>query len=317
MKLENRLSIYRTNLLYLLLAIVFLGLGSITQNLNFYFGILVTEILIIAIPSIYFVKRQGGSIKKTFRLNRLGFKNIILIFLITILSYPIASFFQALFITVLDIFIELKPNPLPEIIAQIPFLWSVVFIAIIPGICEEIMFRGPVLRAYEKIGVKKAIIISGILFGMFHFTLINFIGPAILGIIFGMMVYKTNSIYSSMIAHSLNNSIALVLSHFLLENIDNLPSQEMDLNTNISETIMSFLVLGLFIFALIKLVKVLLKKLSSNAIENLYSKEEIENEQYSIGDSYLNRENISFFTFSPILIVLIMFFIFNFIFILK
>ena len=59
--------------------------------------------------------------------------------------------------------------------------------------------------------MKKAIIITGLLFGLFHFDVQNFLGPAFLGILFAYMVYKTNSIYTTMIAHAINNMIALTL----------------------------------------------------------------------------------------------------------
>lgn len=316
MERQNKLSIYETNALYLALAIIFISIGGFAQNTNLFFGILITELLIIAIPSMWFVKRRGLSLKKTLRLNRIGFKNIILILIITILTYPVAAFFQAIFISILGIFVPLNPDPLPEIVSQIPFLWSIFFVAIVPGICEEIMFRGTILRAYEKLGIKKAIIISAVLFGLFHFTLINFIGPAVLGIVFGIMVYRTNSIYSSMIAHTLNNSIALTINHFIMKNIqaiNDISVQESDLNPSVVETIMGFLIIGVFILILIRIVKVLLNKLTSPSIGHL---DQVERQDSPIGD-YVLQEHISLSSYAPLLIVTIMFFIFNFVFILR
>lgn len=311
MKIERELSIYKANILYLLLALVFLVLGGAAQSLNLFFGILVTELLIIAIPSIYFVKRSGLSIKKSFRLNKLGPKNIVLIFLITVLTYPIAVFFQGIFVTLLDSIVTLKPNTLPEELFKLPFLWSVFFVAIVPGVCEEIMFRGTMLRAYEKIGIKKAILISAVLFGMFHFALINFVGPIILGIVFGIMVYKTNSIYSSMIAHSLNNFIALVLNYFFMgsmDNIDEIASQEVEVG--VLQTLITFAILGIFIFLLIKIVKSLLNRLEPSAIDYM-DIDDIETEYSHIEE----RENLDLLSYMPLAIVSVMFFIFNYIFI--
>lgn len=304
MRIEDELSIYKANLLYFILAIVFLFIGGSAQYLNLFFGILVTEVLIIALPSIWFIRKRDLSFRKTFRLNKIGFKNIALVFFITILTYPIAVFFQTIFVSILGSFIPLNPNALPEEISQISFLWSVFFVAIVPGVCEEIMFRGTMLRAYEKLGIKKAIIITAVLFGMFHFSLINFIGPVILGIVFGIMVYKTNSIYSSMIGHALNNSVALVLNHFMMKNMDtinDMAGQETDVDT--LQTIISFAIIGMFIIILIKIVKVLLSKLTPSNVEY----------QEEIGTEYEHNTNI--FSYTPIIMVTIMFFIFNFIFI--
>lgn len=308
MKIERELSIYKANLLYLLLALVFLVLGGAAQSLDLFFGILVTEVLIIAIPSVYFVKRNALSLRKSFRLNRLGFKNIVLIVLITVLTYPIAVFFQAIFVTLLDSIVALRPNSLPEELSKVSFLWSVFFVAIVPGVCEEIMFRGTMLRAYEKLGMKKAIVISGVLFAMFHFALINFVGPLILGIVFGIMVYKTNSIYSSMLAHVLNNFIALVLNYFLMGNMDTvneIAGQEVEIG--LLQTLVSFAILGIFIFALINIVKNLLNNLKPSTIEDRDYMEGVETEDRHTEEG----ESINFLSYMPIAIVAIMFFIFN------
>src|SRR5690606_32129033 len=82
-------------------------------------------------------------------------------------------------------------------------------IAIAPGICEEVMFRGTISKAYESLGYRKSIIITAILFGIFHFNIMNLVGPIFLGIILGILVYKTNSLYASIIGHAINNGIAL------------------------------------------------------------------------------------------------------------
>lgn len=313
MEKEKKLSIYEINLLYLILAIAFISIGAFTQNMNLIFGILVTQILIIVLPNIWLVKSKGISFKKTFRFNNIGFKNVFLIILITMLTYPIAVFFQGVFITIVDLFIPLSPNPLPDLISQMPFIWSVFFISILPGICEEIMFRGTVLKAYEKLGVKKSIIISAVLFGLFHFTIINFVGPALLGIVFGIMVYRTNSIYSSMIAHALNNSIALVINYFVMKNMDlinDMSAGQVDLDPNIFETMLSFAFLGMIVFLLIKLVKMLLNQLTP------LESEELEYIEYEFIED-IDKEEISKVAYIPLLITSIIFIVFNYIFILR
>ena len=314
MKIGDRLSIYRTNLFYLIIAIVFMLAGVLSQNLSFFSIILINEVLIIAIPSIYFIKRRGLSLKKTFRLNSLGIKNMVLIFFITILTYPIATFFQSIFISIVNLIkpLNMEIPPLPIDITKVPFLLAFLFVAVLPGICEEIMFRGTILRAYEKIGIRKAIIISGLLFGLFHFNLINFAGPTVLGIVFGFMVYKTNSIYSSMIAHTINNSIALVLNYVMVQNadfIDGLGEQQGD--PSIVETLVAFAIFGLFVIGLIKIVKFLLSKLSSFKTND----EEIEDIESEI--SYSEQEKVTFLSYTPVVAVTTMFIIYNLIFIFK
>ncbi len=309
---ENQLSIYRTNILYLVLAMSLIFIGSLVQGIDLFTGILITQILLLILPNIFFIKKNGLSIKKTWRLNRLSLKNIILVFIITLLTYPVAVYFQAIFVSLLSSFKDVNPNTLPIEVSQAPFLWSVFFIAIVPGICEEIMFRGTILRAYEKLGIKKAIIISAVLFGVFHFTLLNLIGPVILGIVFGIMVYRTNSIYSSMLGHALNNLIALTLNYFLMKNlelINEVGTQEVEID--IISSIISFLIISLFIIFLINIIKKLLNKLTSESEE---ISEEIEDNGENI---YVEKKRVSYYSFLPLLLVAIMFIIFNFMFIFR
>lgn len=312
---ENKLSIYETNFLYLALALLFIFLGGLTQSINLFFGIIVTEVLILVVPNIWFVKKNKLSLKRTWRLNKLSLKNIFIIILITILTYPIAVFFQAIFVALISMIKPLQADSLPIELSQVGFLWSVLFVSIIPGICEEIVFRGTILRAYEKLGIKKAIVMSAVLFGLFHFALINFVGPLVLGIVFGIMVYKTNSLYSSILAHSLNNLIALTLNYFLMKNIDlidNMAAQEVEVN--LVETIIPFAFLALIVFLLIRIVKGLLDKLTPHK-DILEEKEELNEKDYQGIYFREKKESNNFLVYSPIVIVLVIFLIFNFLFV--
>lgn len=314
MRLEKEISIYKANLFYLVTAIVFLFASAVTQLVNLYFSILITEVLIIAGGSILFMKRRGFSFKKAFRLNSLGFKNSMIIFSISLLTYPIVIFFQAIFVAFLQNFTELLPDELPMMITNMPLAVSVFFIAIIPGVCEEIMFRGTMLRAYAKFGRKKAIIMSSILFGIFHFNLGNFIGPTILGLVFGIMVYKTNSIFASMLAHAMNNSIAIGLSHIVFKNMDAIEDMAGgDADLDMMSTLIGFALIGLIVLLLMKLVKSLLNRLVDVSGEDRDEDKEIYDEEVTEGFKGKTTTRIS--SYIPLMVVAFMFFVFNIIFI--
>ncbi len=214
MKEFKRNYILEVNFLYLLLGLLLFFLGSAVQNREIYSGLLITEYIIILIPSLLYMKSKKIPLKQSLRLNKISLKQIWYIILITIFSYPIAIFFNTLVITILSFFGELIPSsvPLPENMGL--YFLSIFIIGLAPGICEEVMFRGAIMDAYSIMGKKKAIIYSAFLFGLFHLNLQNLLGPMFLGIIFGIIVYKTNSIYSSILAHILNNSIAMTIGYF-------------------------------------------------------------------------------------------------------
>lgn len=55
-----------------------------------------------------------------------------------------------------------------------------------------------------------------------HMDFVRIIPTSILGIIFAYSVYKSGSIFVSMLLHFLNNSVAVVLNHYTTGNITNL-----------------------------------------------------------------------------------------------
>ncbi len=208
---KRRPKILEVNYLFMIVAILLIAVSSSIKFSSVYTQVLATHYLVIFLSVISFIIFRKYKFKKTLRLNKITFKQAMLSGLIPIFTYPIGLLFNYTTIIIISLFGKLQPSPLPIPENTTMFLIGLILFAITPAICEEIMFRGVILSAYERIGVKKAIVITGLLFGLFHFDVQNFLGPAFLGMLFAYMVYKTNSIYSSMIAHAMNNTIALVL----------------------------------------------------------------------------------------------------------
>lgn len=255
----NRSSILEANLLYLILGILLFSLGSIVQSREIYSGLLITEYLIILVPNLIFLKLKGLSIKSTLRLNRISLKQVIYIGLIMLFSYPIAVFLNTLVISILNYFGETVASSVPIPDSGKMYLLSLFVIGLSPGICEEIMFRGTIMRAYESMGKNKAIIYSAILFGIFHLNLQNLVGPIFLGFILAILVYKTNSIYSSILGHAFSNGIAMTIGYFASKfqaGVENTPAYEISYKLQLLIALLWFGILALIsTFILRKLLK--------------------------------------------------------------
>lgn len=212
---SRRPKILEINYLYMVVAILLLSgsllVSSIPKFKTIYPQIIITQYAFILLPMIIYMVIKKYNFKEVLRLNKLNFKQVLLSIVIPLVAYPIGLFFNYITLIIISYFGELQPSPLPIPETINMFIVSILLFAITPGICEEIMFRGVIFNAYERIGAKKAIILTGLLFGLFHFDVQNLLGPAFLGMLFAYMVYTTNSIYTSMIAHAVNNSIAVVL----------------------------------------------------------------------------------------------------------
>ena len=111
------------------------------------------------------------------------------------------------------------------------FGWFFLIIMLIPGIWEEVAFRGVItklnLRRYSQ---RTTWIIVSVLFGLFHFvnllvgrylvlTILQIIYAALLGFLFGYMFIKTKSLIPSIIAHYLIDSVGQLFMFTSFENI--------------------------------------------------------------------------------------------------
>jgi membrane protease YdiL (CAAX protease family) len=103
--------------------------------------------------------------------------------------------------------------------------WFLFVVMLIPGIWEEISFRGVIstlnLRKYSRTTV---LIVVSILFGLFHFfnllagnplvfTGIQVIYAALLGFLFGYLFIKTKSLIPSIILHYLIDSLGQLFTY--------------------------------------------------------------------------------------------------------
>jgi membrane protease YdiL (CAAX protease family) len=91
------------------------------------------------------------------------------------------------------------------------FLVNLFMIAVVPAIGEEFFFRGIIQRIFTEwfrnhhIGI----IISAILFSFMHFQFLGFIPRILLGVLFGYLLVWTGSIWVPVLAHFINNAIAV------------------------------------------------------------------------------------------------------------
>lgn len=107
---------------------------------------------------------------------------------------------------------------------------GVFHIGIVPAVCEEIMYRGYVQRAFEKSwGITAAILISGAVFGAYHLQISNFLPLATLGVFLAYVTYISDSLIPAMVAHFVNNGGQVIASSFYPEMLDESITPEMDM----------------------------------------------------------------------------------------
>ncbi|MFL3004607.1 MAG: lysostaphin resistance A-like protein [Candidatus Neomarinimicrobiota bacterium] len=114
--------------------------------------------------------------------------------------------------------------PTPEYVLDLNYLLkpesflgaTLLFIAVVilAPLGEEIVFRGFLQQILEKHwkDITQAILFTSLIFSLIHMNPYWFVQIYFLGVILGFLAWKTKSIIAPLILHSLNNSMALLLS---------------------------------------------------------------------------------------------------------
>lgn len=122
----------------------------------------------------------------------------------------------------------------------------IFLVAVVPAICEEILFRGFVQKSFElKYKTYTSIFITSLFFGLYHFNPYGLVALIALGFYFGYAVYKSNSIVVSMVLHFTNNFITVIA--FLIFGSEEIMSSSAKSEGSIFPTIIMF-ILFLFMF---------------------------------------------------------------------
>lgn len=90
-------------------------------------------------------------------------------------------------------------------------LWQIFFfVAILPGVMEELAFRGALLYGlHRRMKPWWVALTVGVVFGLFHAALFRLAPTAFLGILLSAVTLLTGSIFPAMVWHTASNALAL------------------------------------------------------------------------------------------------------------
>ena len=85
--------------------------------------------------------------------------------------------------------------------------------ALLPGISEEALFRGPLLFSFRtQWGDGRALLLSSLLFATAHLSVHRFLPPLAAGIVFGALVLRTRNLLWPALCHTFYNAFLLLLA---------------------------------------------------------------------------------------------------------
>jgi len=115
--------------------------------------------------------------------------------------------------------IELLPLPeggvqtLQDIVDGPSLVVAVFALAVLPAVCEELIFRGILARSLAtRYGPVAGVAMSALVFAFYHLSVIQLIPTFTLGLLAGALTVRAHSVIPAMTAHMINNAIAILVS---------------------------------------------------------------------------------------------------------
>ena len=215
---------------YLVLSLVFSQVLSIIANSNnqafgaiassnvvIWLNAFLTELVYLLVFIIYskFKKvdlKSASNLEKQFTVK----KSVSLSFT-TILLALIVFFASLNFINLIS---DLLSRGLSEPSGTVPlsnffeFIMSVITFAVLPAVCEELLFRGLIFNGLKnKFNVSLSVIFSALIFALIHFSIFQTVYQFLIGIVLALLVHFTGSILFSMLFHFVNNFTIVLISY--------------------------------------------------------------------------------------------------------
>ena len=152
--------------------------------------------LLFCVPIFYYFIKTNKE-NKYFKVNKkLNITDFI--------TYFALIFWVNLFLNLISLAINIEGQ---KFIVQRPIYTDIIYAICIAPILEEVVFRGVLMTNLKKYGIKTAIIISSLFFGISHYNIYMVIPAFFIGIVLACVAYKYSLKYSVLL-HVLMNIVA-------------------------------------------------------------------------------------------------------------
>lgn len=213
-KQTHRFILYITILIMIIFPFAQLILQELFFQINKQLFFFLSKLVFIYVLFL-FLKKKNITLS-SIRLKKVHIKYILLGILMGIIVHMITMFFgriQYYLLTGEWLTAEKIVNTLMESSKNISF-YSIIMIGFSVAISEEILFRGILLKQYQRMNIKSAIILSALIFSIYHMTVGNLVFAFVIGISFALLTIYTGSIVPAIFFHFLVNEIMRIIMHF-------------------------------------------------------------------------------------------------------
>lgn len=195
------------------LLLLILYLGTAVSVRSPFGGTLVNQFLILLTP-LFAVWYMKSDVKTLFSLKIPSGKSVLGGLLLYIGTYLIMLVTATALSRIFPESTQNVEQAFGEILDH-PFILIILVMAVMPAVGEEIFFRGLLFGGFRhRHGAFWGILLSSLIFGAFHMSIVKLLPTAMLGACFAYIGYCSGSIYIGMFLHFLNNLISMALSKY-------------------------------------------------------------------------------------------------------
>ena len=195
---------WEANLLVASVLILVLIGGGIAGTFGLSVLLIVSQLFVL-LPGLIWIVLRRFPIQTTLRLHGIHGRTAIWSVLIGLACWPIVASMATLIDQGLSL---IGPGPqIPYPTSAIESIVYAVALILLAPITEEPIFRGFVMSAWLRRGTLPGLFLSGFLFASLHLQLAAILPLTLLGIVFGFLAQRSNSLYSSIIAHMCYNMV--------------------------------------------------------------------------------------------------------------
>lgn len=156
----------------------------------------------------------------------------------------IVTSYLTIFIGAFGLELSSPDIPMPAGVAGVTT--TVIRVAVVAAVSEEITLRGYVMGNLRKYGDKFALLASALVFAVMHGNLVQAPFALIAGFGLGYLSIKTGTIWTGIAIHAANNLISVIVSYA----VDFMPEET--LNALYSTVLYGFIVLGVIAFRFLR-----------------------------------------------------------------
>lgn len=113
-------------------------------------------------------------------------------------------------------------NPVHELIQNTHIWFNILIVSLAAPIFEELFFRKMLIDRSIKYGARISIILSALLFGLFHGNLNQFFYAFLMGGFFSYVYIKTGKVIYTIVLHAIVNLMGSVVSIMVVSSLTNL-----------------------------------------------------------------------------------------------